>query len=395
MTVFDIKSLNQENHGASITEVLLAMAIIALATPFVYTQVARTNRTLRDIALAKSIMSSRDNILNFVRMNQGDWPEIAQIKMDSVDLDAVAPDATAGFIDQYSVIGATVTDVYLAFKIDESALHTKQIARHIGGDAAVVDEDGIAYGNTWAVAAPDFKPGDLIYRISGDISDNDTSKYLHRATSGEDDFNVMMRDLNMARHNIHNVATLSSDLFISKNANTAFLNSDDVSAQNIYFSSGANMNGENVWFKNLRVSGDMYGFKTVMADTLNSASFTTSGRIIADKVNVMNSIKVGNNLVLKSSSSRSINGFTIINASTVLTPFVSAEEIIFYENFGLTVSGELLMSTTAPLRIGNWIFPSTKPPAFSEFNLKRAPIPQMPNATSFDTITKTGWQTTY
>ena len=199
MTVFDIKSLNQENHGASITEVLLAMAIIALATPFVYSQVARTNRTLRDIALAKSIMSSRDNILNFVRMNQGDWPEIAQIKMDSVDLDAVAPDATAGFIDQYSVIGATVTDVYLAFKIDESALHTKQIARHIGGDAAVVDEDGIAYGNTWAVAAPDFKPGDLIYRISGDISDNDTSKYLHRATSGEDDFNVMMRDL-MLQH---------------------------------------------------------------------------------------------------------------------------------------------------------------------------------------------------
>ena len=395
MTVFDIKSLNQENHGASITEVLLAMAIIALATPFVYSQVARTNRTLRDIALAKSIMSSRDNILNFVRMNQGDWPELAQIKMDSVDLDAVAPDATAGFIDQYSVIGATVTDVYLAFKIDESALHTKQIARHIGGDAAVVDEDGIAYGNTWAVAAPDFKPGDLIYRISGDISDNDTSKYLHRATSGEDDFNVMMRDLNMARYNIHNVATLSSDLFVSKNANTAFLNSDDVSAQNIYFSSGANMNGENVWFKNLRVSGDMYGFKTVMADTLNGASFTTSGRIIADKVNVMNSIKVGNNLVLKSSSSRSINGFTIINASTVLTPFVSAEEIIFYENFGLTVSGELLMSTTAPLRIGNWIFPSTKPPTFSEFNLKRAPIPQMPNATSFDTITKTGWQTTY
>ena len=395
MGVFNIKSFVQENRGASITEVLLAMAIIALATPFVYSQVARTNQTLRDIALAKSVMSARDNILNFIRMNQGDWPENAQIKMDEADLSAVAPDAMAGFIDQYSVVGATVTDVYLAFRIDDSVLHTNQIARHIGGDAAVVSDDGVAYGNTWAVAAPDFKAGDLIYRISDDVSDKDTSKYLHRATSGEDDFNVMHRDLNMARHNIHNVATLSADLLASKNANTNFLNSDDVSAQNVYFSSGANMDGENVWFKNLRVSGDMYGFRNIVADTLNGASFTTSGHVIADRIEVMNSIKVGNNLVLKSDSSRSISGFTMINASTVLTPFVSTEEIIFYENFGLTISGELLMSTTAPLRIGNWNFPSTKLPVFSDFTLKRASRPLMPNTDSFDAVTRTGWQTAY
>ena len=344
MAVFDVKSFVQENRGASITEVLLAMAIIALATPFVYNQVARTNQTLRDIALAKTIMLSRDNILNFIRMNQGDWPENAQIKMDEVDLSAIAPDATAGFIDKYSITGASVTDVYLAFKIDDSMLHTNKIARHIGGDAAVVGEDGIAYGNTWAVAAPDFAVGDLIYRISDDMSDKDTSKYLHRATSGEDDFNTMQRDLNMARHNIHNVATLSAELLTSKNANTVFLNSDDISAQN---------------------------------------------------VTVMNSIKVGNNLVLKSDSSRSISGFTMINTSSVLVPFVSTEEIIFYENFGLTISGELLMSTTAPLRIGNWNFPSTKPPAFSEFTLKRASKPSMPNADSFDAVTRTGWQTAY
>jgi uncharacterized protein YuzE len=155
------------------------------------------------------------------------------------------------------------------------------------------------------------------------------------------------------------------------------------------------MDGENVWFKNLRVSGDMYGFRNIVADTLNGASFTTSGHVIADRIEVMNSIKVGNNLVLKSDSSRSISGFTMINASSVLTPFVSTEEIIFYENFGLTISGELLMSTTAPLRIGNWNFPSTKPPAFSEFNLKRASRPVMPNANSFDAVTRTGWQTIY
>ena len=377
------------------TEVLLALAIIALATPFVYNQVANTNRTLRDIALAKAVMASRDDVLNFVRMNQGSWPDNVQIKLDGTDLSVIAPDATAGFIDKYNVSGATITDVYLAFKIDDSKLHAGKIAKHIGDAAAVVGDDGIAYGSTWAVAAPDFNAGDLIYRVSDDSSSKDTSRYLHRATSGEDDFNVMMRDLNMARYNIHNIATLSSEFFGGKNTNTGFINSDDVAAQNIYFSSGANMDGEKVWFKNLRVTGDMYGFRNIIADTLNGASFTTSGRVIADKVNVLNSIKVGNNLVLKSDTTRSISGFTAISASSALVPFVSSEEIIFHDNFGLTVSGELLMSTTVPLRIGSWNFPSTKPPQFSKFDLKRASRPKMPNVDSFDAVTRTGWQAIY
>ena len=395
MTVFNIKSLSHENYGASMTEVLLAMAIIALATPFVYSQVANTNRTLRDIALAKSVMSSRDDVLNFIRMNQGDWPDNVQIKLDDTDLSVVAPDAVAGFIDKYNVSGATITDVYLSFKIDDSKLHAGKIAKHIGDDAAVVGDDGIAYGSTWAVAAPDFSAGDLIYRVSDDSSSNDTSRYLHRATSGEDDFNVMMRDLNMARYNIHNIATLSSEFFGGKNTNTGFINSDDVAAQNIYFSSGANMDGEKVWFKNLRVTGDMYGFKNIVADTLNGAAFTTTGRVIADRVNILNSIKVGNNLVLKSDTTRSISDFTAISASSALVPFVSSEEIIFHDNFGLTISGELLMSTTVPLRIGSWNFPSTKPPQFSKFDIKRASRPKMPNVDSFDAVTRTGWQAIY
>ena len=108
----------------------------------------------------------------------------------------------------------------------------------------------------------------------------------------------------------------------------------------------------------------------------NNGTIILDSLVIADKVEVMNSIKVGNNLVLKSDSSRSISGFTMINASSVLTPFVLAEEIIFYENFGLTISGELLMSTTAPLRIGGWNFPSLKPPKLNAFNLSRVIAPR-------------------
>lgn len=395
MAVFKSKIFDVKNSGASMTEVLLAMAIIALATPFVYNQISQTNQTLKDIAIANAIIATRDSVLNFVRTNQDKWPESVQIKLDDTDLANISPDAVAGFIDKYPVIGTSITDVYLAFNIDNSYLHANKIAKHIGGDAAVVTDDGIAYGNTWAVAAPDFKSGDLIYRITRNISGEDTSKYLHRATSGEDDFNVMQRDLNMNKHHIHNISTVMAESAGFTNTTATFINSDVVSAENVYFSGGANMDAQNVSFGNLRVSDDMYGFRNMYADNLNGSGFTTTGRIITDKATILNSIKVGNNLILKSDSTRSISGFTSITASSVFAPFIASEEMMFYNNFGITISGELLMSTTSPLRIGNWNFPSTKPPLFSQFKLNRADRPSMPTNNEFDAITKSGWQANY
>ena len=395
MAVFKTNIFNTNNAGASITEVLLTMAIVAMATPFVYKQIAQTNQNIRDIAVAKSIIATRDSVLNFIRTNQDKWPDAVQIQLDAEDLALISPNAFTGFIDKYPVVGTTITDVYLAFKIDTSNLHANKIAQHIGGDAAVVSNDGIAYGNTWAVAAPDFQTGDLIYRITKNISGQDTSKYLHRATSGEDDFNVMMRDLNMNKYHIHNASTVVAESAKVNNANSIFVNSDILDSNNVYFSSGANMDGENVYFGNLRVTGDMYGFRNIYADNLNGSKFTATGRIITDRAKVLNSIKVGNNMVLKSASTRSVSGFTVVSAGSVLTPFVSSEEMMFYDNFGLTVSGELLMSTTPPLRIGNWVFPSTKPPAFSEFEISRAKTPDAITHSEFNDIIKTGWQTTY
>lgn len=394
MTVFKKNLFCRQQSGASMTEVLLSMAIIAVAAPFVYSQIAQTNQTVHDIANAKKIISVRDNVLNFVRTNQSQWPDAAQIKMDESDLDTISPDAHAGFIDKYPVSGATITDVYLAFRPGENILYTNKIARHIGGDAAVVGDDGIAYGNTWAVAAPDFKSGDLIYRISRDISGEDTSKFLHRTTSGEDELNVMMRDLNMANHHIHGTANIIAETIDTNKANTTFVTTDTLNAQTIYFSSGANLDGQDITFSNLRISDDMYGFKNIYADNLNGAGFTTQGRVIIDKAQISDSVKIGNNLYLKSDSARTISDFTGITANTVFTPFILTEEIVFYENFGLTISGELLMSTNAPLKIGNWTFPSAKPPLFSDFNLKRGKIPNAPIKNEFNKLIKSGWHAT-
>lgn len=394
MTVSRLNFFNTENRGASIMEVLLAMAIIALATPFVYNQIAQTNHTIHDIAVAKRVMSTRDAALNFVRMNQDKWPQTAQIRLDEAELDAISADAVAGLIDKYSVRGATITDVYLAFELGDSEIRANKIARHIGTDAAVVGTDSIAYGNTWAVAAPDFMPGDLIYRISRDVAGIDTSRYLHRATSGADGLNVMERDLDMARHHVYNVATVSGKSARIKNGNATFVDSNTVTANTIYFSSGANIDGTDISVGNMRVSGDMSGFRNVYADNINGNKFTTSGRIITDRATILDTVNVSGDFIIKSDSARTISGFTGISASSVATPYISAEEMIFYDNFGLTVSGELLMSTTPPLKIGNWTFQSTKPPAFSAFKLSRGDAPSAPSRNAFSPLFRSGWQTT-
>ena len=391
MTVFKTKIFSNQNRGASITEVLLAMAIIAIATPFVYNQIAKTNHTIHDIAVARRVMSTRDNALNFVRMNQDKWPTPAQIRLDDTELAAISPDAAAGLIDKYSVNGAVITDVYLAFELADVQLRTNKIARHIGGDAAVVGPDNIAYGNTWAVAAPDFMPGDLVYRISRDVVGTDTSRYLHRATSGEDKLNVMERDLDMARHHVYNVATASAKSARIKNGNATFVDTDSATANTIYFSSGANIDGTDVSVGNLRVSGDMSGFRNVYADNINGDKFTTTGRIITDRATILDSVNVSGDFIVKSDSTRTISGFTGISVNSVATPYISTEEMIFYENFGLTVSGELLMSTTPPLKIGNWVFQSTKPPAFSKFELSRGTLPTAPSRNAFSPLIRSGW----
>jgi hypothetical protein len=271
---------------------------------------------------------------------------------------------------------------------------TARIASHIGSDAAVVSDDGVAYGPSWSASAPDFKPGDLVYRITRDVSGSDTSQYLHRATSGEDELNVMFRDLNMARYNVYAVSTISATDARAKNINTSFVKSDDVTADSIYFSAGVNMDGEGVYVDNMRVTGDMNGFRSIVAKNVNGTGYTTSGHIITDRALVSKSVNVAKDFVIKSDTGRTVSGFTGISASSVMTPFISAEEMIFHDNFGLTVSGELLMSTTVPLKFGRWSFPSVRPPEFKELTISRAKMPDAPSAREFSELLRDDWQST-
>lgn len=383
---------SDNSSGASITEVLLAMAIMASVMPFAYRQIVRTNDAISDLADANKIIALREPMLNFVRMNQDAWPDTAQIQLSADELAGISDMPHVAFVDKYTVRGAAITDVYMAFDVGKSMLRANQVAKNIGDAAAVVGDDGVAYGADFAVAAPEFKPGDVIYKISRDVAGNDMSVYLHRGTSGSDNLNMMLRNLKMGAYNIFNIGSVSAKNVRARNSVTTFLDATRVDADTVYFSDGANMDGGDATIKSMRVTGDVTGFRNIYANTLNGGGYTTSGRVIVDRATVTGSVNVAHDLVLKSDSSRTISGFTAISTNAVETSYISADEIIFYDNFGLTVSGELLVSTVSPLKVGSWSFSSTVPPKFSVLTLGRAVIPEMPDGDSFAPLMGAGWQ---
>lgn len=382
----------RDQRGAGLGEVLLALAIVMAAAPLVWRTVSDTSADIADMTTAKQIVGLRDRVLNFVRLNQDSWPDFAQIKMDDADLAGLAKNAVAGFVDKYGVRGAARTDVYLAFDLGRNNVRTARVARHIGGDGAIVDSDGIAYGQSWAVTAPDFKPGDLIYRITRDFSGTDKSKYLHRTASGDDNLNVMGRDLNMGRFNLYDIGGVHGTSAKIRDGSTVFVTAEDMTAKNVFFLAGANMDGNAAVLGTLRVTGDVTGFRTISAGALNGNKFTTQGRVIADRATVANAVNVARDLTIKADSARTVSGFDGISVNAVQTSFLSASEMIFYENFGLTVSGELLVSATAPLKVGNWSFPSANPPAFNELILGRGGMPVAPGGDEFGPLMGAGWR---
>ena len=165
-------------HGATLTEVVLAVAVIIAVSPFMYNQIIEMSHESQDIARANEIVKLRNDVVNYVRVNQSQWDEKAEIKLSDEQLKKIAPFAHSGYVDKYKVNGASVADVYLAFQIDSSDFRAANVAKQIGEDAAVVREDGIAYSQSWAVSAPnDFYVGDLIFRISHDFEGADKSRF--------------------------------------------------------------------------------------------------------------------------------------------------------------------------------------------------------------------------
>ena len=379
-------------RGASVLEVILAIAVVVSVSPFLYNQVIDISKDVQDITLANKIVKNRDKIINFLRINQTEWPDTVEIQLTDEEITKIAPMAHAGFIDKYKVNGATITDVYLAFNVNDSEYRVANIAKHIGADAAIVRDDDVAYSQSWAVSAPDvFDKGDLIFRISRDFAGADKSRFLHRGTMGEDGLNQMQRDLYMNNFNMYNVGDITSLSAKISDVDAVFLTSEIVDADTVYFPSGANISSDSITMGSMRVTGDTNGFKMISANKLNSDKYVTNGRLIVDSATVNNSVNVAGNLILKSGSSKTISGFNGISTNKLLTPYISASEMVFADGFGITVSGELLVSTIAPLQIGNWVFPTNVPPSFSKLILTRSSVPVVPDVQEFKKIVSANW----
>lgn len=386
--------IDNSQRGATMVEAVLAIAVVIAVSPFMYTQIVQMSHDSQDIAVANEIVKLRDSVINYIRVNQNQWPDNTEIKLSDDEIKNISPIAHSVYIDKYKVNGASITDVYLAINTNQSDFRTANIAKQIGEDAAVVRDDGIAYSQSWAVSAPnDFYVGDLIYRVSYDFEGADKSRFLHRGTMGEDNLNQMQRNLHMNNFNIFNAYDIDAVSAKIVDVDAVFLESDVVDANNVYFSSGANIGSENITFSSMRVTGDTNGFRTIKADVLNSDKYTTNGRLIVDRATIGNSVNVAGNLILKSPNTRTISGFGGISVNKLLTPYLTATDLVFFENFGITVSGELLLAGIAPLKIGSWSFPSTTPPSFSKLILTRASIPSNPDMDEFDKITSQNWHT--
>ena len=391
-TRFLTKSEVIAQRGGGLVEVLLAMVIIAVAAPFMYSMVNDTTHMIHDMAIANDIISLREIMLNFVRLNQDLWPDTAQIKLSDEERKSLSESISAGFIDKYAVTGGNEIDVYLAFDLQTTAKRVARIAKNIGADAAIVGADGIAYADTWAVTAPDFKQGDLVYRITRNQGDFDTTRFLHRGTSGEDDLNMMLRDLNMGNHDIYNVGGITGKSLRVRTIDATFVNVDSVDTKTVYFSSGANMYGDSATIGALRVSGDISGFRNIEAKKLSGSGIDLNAHIIADRATINDSINISNNFILKSTSLKTISGFAGMTTGTVYAPYISVGELMFAGSYGLTVSGELLLSSSAPIKLGSWSFPSNNPPSFVSLTLGRAPIPKMPDINEFGPLIISGWK---
>ena len=176
-------------------------------------------------------------------------------------------------------------------------------------------------------------------------------------------------------------------------ADAVFLNSDVVDTETAYFTAGANISSDDISVGSMRVVGDASGFRNITANKLNGDKYVTNGNLIVDNATVDNSVNVAGNLILKTSSSQTITGFNGISINKLLTPYISAKEMVFVDTFGITISGELLVSATAPLQIGSWSFPTTTPPSFSKFILTRMSVPAVPDMDDFKNITSTNWHT--
>ena len=140
---------------------------------------------------------------------------------------------------------------------------------------------------------------------------------------------------------------------------------------------------------NVRVNGDVIGFRNIYTDDFSSPK----GTITTDRAAVTEEIKISNKFEVKSPYSRTISGLIGISAGSLRTAYLDTDNLTFLPGFGLTVSSELLYSNSPPIKFGSWYFPNSAGPRITSLELKNLYGKKIVNASpDFSKILKEGWQ---
>ena len=186
---FEKKRLTKKfssQRGASMLEVILAIALVLMLIPFMYYQIADMNNAVKDVAVANKIVKLQDRVIDFIRVNQSDFPANGELQeFTTEELEALAPADRRPHSGWVFKNANGFTEIYLAFHFG-SDYKTANIAKYIGSDAAIVSDDNAAYARDWAVNFGEdiLTPGDLIFKITHNFSDSDSTQFLHRGTIG-------------------------------------------------------------------------------------------------------------------------------------------------------------------------------------------------------------------
>ena len=371
----------QLEHGASLLEMLFAIALVSLAMPFAYRQIASLGEDLKVMGIAKQLVQDSAPIKNHLRVYAEEFPagELVKVEIDRKDHQV------------FILNSGEITSAFVVVQsYREDILKSHKIARMLGFDAAVVESDFIAYSGAggWSVLIPESRPGDLVYRIILPRREDDTARYLHRTVLSEDELSSMKRDLLMDGFSLININETGAEKLVSTDLDTFLARTPVIAANALYFSGGLNLNPEKSTLRNIRVNGDAIGFRNIFADILNS-----QGTLTTDRAAISTQLTVSDNFEVKAPYSKTVSGFAGVTAGNVKTSYLDATTLTFFPGFGLTVSGETLYSGTPPIKLGQWTFPGTNSPRFSELRLAnlggRTLAPQVPD---FSEILKDGWR---
>jgi hypothetical protein len=371
------------DRGASLLEMMFAVAVVALALPFAHRQVSDIGRDMKIMSEARRLTADAGMIKNYIRLHDSEF----------------APDETAaiGTDDENKTFYVSKrngsTAAFLVVKNEWDKITAHKIAAAVGENAAVAEQDGAAYGvsGEWAVSLDGLADGDIVYKIDAVKSGGDTAKYLHRTILSEGELSTMRRDLSMGGFSIKNAGAVSAGKLSSAGLDASLVKTPVIAATALYFSDGLNLNPEKSSMKSVRANGDAIGFRGMSANVFDSGR----GTMTAERASVADKLTVSKKFEVKSPYSRTISGFAGVSAGVARTAFLDAERLTFLPGFGLTVSSELLYSSTPPIRIGSWSFPNSSGagPKFDSLKLQNLGDKKIVrSAPDFSKILKEGWQ---